>query len=196
MKPVISSIFIFFILVSNSFSNEIIFNQKSITRFLMNPENGSPMIYPLELGHEMKVIKKNNDWLNVTDEKTGLNGWVISDDFGLTKPEGSVTIKDYKKSFNIFSEKLEEMSSSIEEAIGIKTFITTKHIGGVAAIVVANQTWFSGRRHKNQAFQVYEIWKGLNQSPSFLSFQDEMGEEKFIVLSGPNRPRYLKAKEN
>lgn len=194
MKPVIYSIFIFFISISNSFSNEIIFNQKKLTRFLMNPENNSPMIYPLELGHKMKVIKNNDNWINVTDEKTGLNGWVISDDFGSQKPEGAYTIKDYKESFKIFSEKLEEMSSSIEEAIGIKTFISTKHIGGVAAIVVADEAWFSGRRHKNQAFQVYEIWKGLTQSPSFLSFQDEMGEEKFIVLSGPNRPRYLKAK--
>ena len=195
MKPVIFSILIFFIFISNSFSNEIIFNQKKLTRFLMNPENNSPMIYPLELGHEMKVIKNNDNWLNVTDEKTGLNGWVLSDDFGPQKPEGSFMIRDYKESFKTFSEKLEEMSSSIEEAIGIKTFTGTKHIGGVAAVVVAKESWFSGRRHKNQAFQVYEIWKGLTQSPSFLSFQDEMGEEKFIVLSGPNRPRYLKAKK-
>ena len=85
------------------------------------------------------------------------------------------------------------MSKSIEDAIGLKTFIETQHMGGVAAVVVASEDWFLGRRHKNQAFQVYEIWRGLNQTPSFLSFRDESGNEKFIVLSGPHRPRYLKS---
>ena len=85
------------------------------------------------------------------------------------------------------------MSKSIEDAIGLKTFIETQHIGGVAAVVVASEDWFLGRRHKNQAFQVYEIWRGLNQTPSFLSFRDKSGNEKFIVLSGPHRPRYLKS---
>lgn len=185
--------FKFFILYSITNANEMIFNQKKIGQFFMNPETNSPMIYPLELGHKMKIIELKNGWYNVTDEKTGLNGWVKEEDFGVTKPLDSAANSDYEKSFKIFSERLEEMSKSIEDAIGLKTFIETQHMGGVAAVVVASEDWFLGRRHKNQAFQVYEIWRGLNQTPSFLSFRDKSGNEKFIVLSGPHRPRYLKS---
>ena len=185
--------FKFFILYSITNANEMIFNQKKIGQFFMNPETNSPMIYPLELGHKMKIIELKNGWYNVTDEKTGLNGWVKEEDFGVNKPLDSTANSDYKKSFEIFSERLEEMSKSIEDAIGLKTFIETQHMGGVAAVVVASEDWFLGRRHKNQAFQVYEIWRGLNQTPSFLSFRDKSGNEKFIVLSGPHRPRYLKS---
>ena len=85
------------------------------------------------------------------------------------------------------------MSKSIEDAIGVKTFIDVKHIGGVAAKIIADDDWFKGRRHQNQAFQVYEIWKNQNQSPSFLSFRNDRDEEQFIVLSGPHRPRYLRS---
>ena len=193
MKFFLIVFFKFFILYSITNANEMIFNQKKIGQFFMNPETNSPMIYPLELGHKMKIIELKNGWYNVTDEKTGLNGWVKEEDFGVTKPLDSTANSDYKKSFEIFSERLEEMSKSIEDAIGLKTFIETQHMGGVAAVVVASEDWFLGRRHKNQAFQVYEIWRGLNQTPSFLSFRDESGNEKFIVLSGPHRPRYLKS---
>jgi len=193
MKFFLIVFFKFFILYSITNANEMIFNQKKIGQFFMNPETNSPMIYPLELGHKMKIIELKNGWYNVTDEKTGLNGWVKEEDFGVTKPLDSAAKSDYEKSFEIFSERLEEMSKSIEDAIGLKTFIETQHMGGVAAVVVASEDWFLGRRHKNQAFQVYEIWRGLNQTPSFLSFRDESGNEKFIVLSGPHRPRYLKS---
>ena len=193
MKFFLIVFFKFFILYSITNANEMIFNQKKIGQFFMNPETNSPMIYPLELGHKMKIIELKNGWYNVTDEKTGLNGWVKQEDFGVTKPLDSAAKSDYEKSFEIFSERLEEMSKSIEDAIGLKTFIETQHMGGVAAVVVASEDWFLGRRHKNQAFQVYEIWRGLNQTPSFLSFRDESGNEKFIVLSGPHRPRYLKS---
>ena len=193
MKFFLIVFFKFFILYSITNANEMIFNQKKIGQFFMNPETNSPMIYPLELGHKMKIIELKNGWYNVTDEKTGLNGWVKEEDFGVTKPLDSTANSDYEKSFEIFSERLEEMSKSIEEAIGLKTFIETQHMGGVAAVVVASEDWFLGRRHKNQAFQVYEIWRGLNQTPSFLSFRDKSGNEKFIVLSGPHRPRYLKS---
>ena len=193
MKFFLIVFFKFFILYSITNANEMIFNQKKIGQFFMNPETNSPMIYPLELGHKMKIIELKNGWYNVTDEKTGLNGGVKEEDFGVTKPLDSAANSDYEKSFEIFSERLEEMSKSIEDAIGLKTFIETQHMGGVAAVVVASEDWFLGRRHKNQAFQVYEIWRGLNQTPSFLSFRDESGNEKFIVLSGPHRPRYLKS---
>ena len=193
MKFFLIVFFKFFILYSITNANEMIFNQKKIGQFFMNPETNSPMIYPLELGHKMKIIELKNGWYNVTDEKTGLNGWVKEEDFGVTKPLDSAAKSDYEKSFEIFSERLEEMSKSIEDAIGLKTFIETQHMGGVAAVVVASEDWFLGRRHKNQAFQVYEIWRGLNQTPSFLSFRDKSGNEKFIVLSGPHRPRYLKS---
>ena len=85
------------------------------------------------------------------------------------------------------------MSKSIKEAIAIDTFLDVKHLGGAAALIIADDYWFSGRRHANQAFQVYELWRNENQSPSFLSFRNTKNEEQFIVLSGPHRPRYLKS---
>ena len=85
------------------------------------------------------------------------------------------------------------MSKSIKDAISIETFLDVKHLGGAAAVVIADNDWFNGRRHANQAFQVYELWRNENQSPSFLSFKNIDNEEKFIILSGPHRPRYLKS---
>ena len=128
------------------------------------------------------------------DNKTGLKGWVLTESFSYEKPKGDfLSSKDYKSSFNKFKEQVLEMSKSIEEAINIKTFLDVKHIGGAAAYIVADDNWFKGRRHQGQAFQVYDLWKKVNQSPSFLSFKDSNGKEKFIILSGPHRPRYLKA---
>ena len=65
-------------------------------------------------------------------------------------------------------------------------------MGGAAAAIIADDDWFKGRRHANQAFQVYDLWKNQNQSPSFLSLEIKY-EEQFIILSGPHRPRYLKS---
>ena len=86
-----------------------------------------------------------------------------------------------------------EMSKSIKDAISIDTFLKVEHLGGAAEAITADNNWFNGRRHANQAFQVYDLWKNQNQSPSFLSFRNESGVEQFIILSGPHRPRYLKS---
>ena len=179
----------------NVLSNEKVYNQKQFSTFLMQPDKSSPIIYPLELGHEMVIIEKKNEWFKVIDNKTGLKGWTLKDDFGKIEPENSKKNNNSEKSFKIFKEQVMEMSKSIEEAIGIRTFIDVKHLGGVAATVIADDGWFKGRRHQNQAFQVYDLWKNQNQMASFLSFRDKNDEEKFIILSGPHRPRYLKSSE-
>jgi hypothetical protein len=101
--------------------------------------------------------------------------------------------KNYDITFNNFKSRVLEMSKSIKEAIAIDTFLDVKHLGGAAALIIADDAWFEGRRHANQAFQVYELWRNENQSPSFLSFRNTKNEEQFIVLSGPHRPRYLKS---
>ena len=85
------------------------------------------------------------------------------------------------------------MSASIKDAISVDTFLDVKHLGGAAAAVIADDEWFNGKRHANQAFQVYDLWKNQNQSPSFLSFRNQSNKEQFIILSGPHRPRYLKS---
>lgn len=187
-------IFVSLIFLSLSvYAKDKIYNLKPLTNFYMNPEKSSPIIYPIELGYEMFLEKKNGDWYNVRDNNTGLLGWVFKDDFGNKKPSDVSKSSDFDKSFLIFKEKVIEMSKSIEDAIGVKTFTDVKHIGGVAAKIIADDDWFKGRRHQNQAFQVYEIWKNQNQSPSFLSFRNDKDEEQFIVLSGPHRPRYLRS---
>ena len=158
----------------------------------MDAKVDSPVIYPVDLGKEMVVLDRINNWLNLLDKKTGLVGWSL-ENFSSEKPEGDIQFKDYSESFAIFKKRVMEMSKSIKEAISVETFIDVKHLGGAAAVVIADDEWFNGRRHANQAFQVYELWKNQNQSPSFLSFKNSSDEEKFIILSGPHRPRYLKS---
>ncbi len=174
-------------------SEEIVYALKSISNFYMNPNIEAPVIYPIDLGKEMVIIKKENDWLNLLDKQTGLVGWSAVENFSSLKPDKLAPTKNYDKSFQIFKERVLEMSKSIKEAISIDTFLDVEHLGGAAAVVIADDDWFSGRRHANQAFQVYEMWKNQNQSPSFLSFKNSSKEEQFIILSGPHRPRYLKS---
>ncbi|MBF91588.1 MAG: hypothetical protein CMP34_02130 [Rickettsiales bacterium] len=188
--------FFLIILMLISFSvnaDDTIFSNKTLSNFFMNPKEDAPIIYPVELGKKMNLRGSNDLWYNVLDERTGLVGWVLKENYSKEKPQKKSEKQNYKQSFKIFKERVLEMSDSIKEAISIETFTDVKHLGGAAAVVVADDQWFNGRRHSNQAFQVYEIWKGLNQSPSFLSFRNSKDEEQFIVLSGPHRPRYLKS---
>ncbi|MDC3091748.1 SH3 domain-containing protein [Rickettsiales bacterium] len=192
MKQFFLTLFLSLFFCNQVFSEEKIFNLKKISTFHMSPDQNSPIIYPLELGHEMVVEERADEWLKVQDKTTGLKGWVFSEGFGQVNPGKPKNDSIYNDSFIIFKEKVLEMSKSIENAIGMKTFIDVSHLGGVAAVIIADDEWFKGRRHQNQAFQVYDIWKDQNQSASFLSFRTENNIEKFIILSGPHRPRYLK----
>ena len=191
----IYTFFCYVILLKSTFA-ETIFNNKTLSNFYINKQLNSPIIYPLELGHELELIEVSDVWSNVMDNKTGLKGWVLSENFSNEKPKGEfLSSKDFDKSFQKFREQVLEMSKSIQDAIKIKTFIDVKHIGGAAAYIIADDNWFNGRRHQGQAFQVYDLWKKVNQSPSFLSFKDSTGKERFIILSGPHRPRYLKVED-
>ena len=196
MKQFFLTLLLSFFFFNQVFSEEKIFNLKEISTFHMDPDQNSPIIYPIELGHEMVVEERKGEWINVKDKITGLKGWVFSENFSEVNPGNLKNDGIYNDSFKIFKEKVIEMSNSIEDAIGIKTFTDVTHLGGVAAIVIADDDWFKGRRHQNQAFQVYDIWKDQNQTASFLSFRTKDGVEKFIVLSGPHRPRYLKREVN
>lgn len=184
---------ILFFIPLNPITSEQIFNGVNITNFYIGPSSESSIIYPLELGHEMSVKKTEDEWIQVLDEQTGLVGWVLKKDFLTERPDEKLNKKDYSAIFMEFKERVLEMSKAIEDAIRIKTFNKVVHLGGAAAYVEANDEWFMGKRHHQQAFQVYEIWKGVNQSPSFLSFRDSKNKERFIVLSGPHRPRILKS---
>ena len=174
-------------------SEEILYAKKTISNFYMNPSMDAPVIYPVDAGKKMILISKKDGWLNLLDEQTGLVGWSSDENFSKDKPAKTLESKDYDESFKIFKERVLEMSKSIKDAISIDTFVDVEHLGGAAAVVIAEDNWFKGRRHANQAFQVYEMWKNQNQSPSFLSFRNLKKEEQFIILSGPHRPRYLKS---
>ena len=193
MKKILLSAIL--ILSFNISSSEEIYNNFQLSNFYISPSVDSPIIYPLELGHIMLVQETKKDWIKVMDKKTGLIGWVFEKNFSKDKPKKSLNEKDYKSIFSKFKENVLEMSDSIEKAIKVKTFTDVRHLGGAAAEIIADDLWFLGRRHQNQAFQVYEIWKNINQSPSFLSFKDSKNIERFIVLSGPHRPRILKSQK-
>ena len=193
MKNFIYIISLFLFLFNVVKSEEILYATKSISNFYMNPSVDAPVIYPVDAGKKMILISKKDRWLNLLDEQTGLVGWSSDENFSNDKPTKTLESKDYKESFKIFKERVLEMSKSIKDAIAIDTFVEVEHLGGAAAVVIADDNWFKGRRHANQAFQVYEMWKNQNQSPSFLSFRNLNKEEQFIILSGPHRPRYLKS---
>ena len=190
IKTLILSIILFF----NSLSaSEKVFSVKELSNMYIQPSKNSSIIYPIEIGKEFVLKGEEGDWLNVLDEITGLVGWVKKDQLSFNKPTGTFNMKDYNQSFKIFKQRVLEMSASIKDAISIDTFLDVKHLGGAAAAVIADDEWFKGKRHANQAFQVYDLWKNQNQSPSFLSFRNESNKEQFIILSGPHRPRYLKS---
>ena len=174
-------------------AREKVFSVKELSNMFIQPSEKSPIIYPIEMGKEFLLKAEDGEWSNVLDEKTGLVGWVRKDQLSPNKPKGVFKGKDYDKSFKIFKERVLEMSASIKDAISVDTFLDVKHLGGAAAAVIADDEWFNGKRHANQAFQVYDLWKNQNQSPSFLSFRNESNKEQFIILSGPHRPRYLKS---
>ena len=159
----------------------------------IQPSENSPIIYPIEIGKEFVLKEEKDEWLNVLDEITGLVGWIRKDQLSFNKPSATLKGKDYNQSFKIFKQRVLEMSASIKDAISVETFLDVKHLGGAAAVIIADDEWFKGKRHANQAFQVYDLWKNQNQSPSFLSFRNESNKEQFIILSGPHRPRYLKS---
>ena len=190
IKTLILSIILFF----NSLSaSEKVFSVKELTNMYIQPSENSPIIYPIEIGKEFMLKGEESDWSNVLDEITGLVGWVKKDQLSFNKPTGTLKRKDYNQSFKIFKQRVLDMSASIKDAISVDTFLDVKHLGGAAAAVIADDEWFKGKRHANQAFQVYDLWKNQNQSPSFLSFRNESDKEQFIILSGPHRPRYLKS---
>ena len=174
-------------------ANEKVFSVKELTNMFIQPSENSPIIYPIEIGKEFVLEGEKDEWLNVLDEKTGLVGWIRKDQLSSKKPSETVKSKDYDQSFKIFKQRVLAMSASIKDAISVETFLDVKHLGGAAAAVIADDEWFKGKRHANQAFQVYDLWKNQNQSPSFLSFRNESNKEQFIILSGPHRPRYLKS---
>ena len=190
----IKTLILFSVLFFNSlFASEKVFSVKEITNMFIQPSEKSPIIYPIEIGKEFVLKGEKEEWLNVLDEKTGLVGWVRKDQLSPNKPSETTKGKDYDESFKIFKQRVLDMSASIKDAISVDTFLDVKHLGGAAAVVIADDQWFKGKRHANQAFQVYDLWKNQNQSPSFLSFRDESNKEQFIILSGPHRPRYLKS---
>ena len=190
IKTFILSIILFF----NSLSaSEKVFSVKELTNMYIQPSENSPIIYPIEIGKEFVLKGEEEEWSNVLDEITGLVGWIRKDQLSFNKPTGTFNGKDYNQSFKIFKQRVLEMSASIKDAISVDTFLDVKHLGGAAAAIIADDEWFKGKRHANQAFQVYDLWKNQNQSPSFLSFRNESNKEQFIILSGPHRPRYLKS---
>ena len=160
MKKINILLILFFntVFINKLFSEEI-FSNKTFNNFYMSPNTDSPIIYPVELGHKMLVKEKNDGWVKVLDDRTGLVGWVLIDSFSDKEPINNLKKIDYSKRFELFKDRVMEMSKS------------------------------------NQAFQVYEMWRGVNQSPSFLSFRNSKGKEIFIVLSGPHRPRLLKSNQ-
>ena len=196
MRNILIYFFLLFFTPIIILANDYIYSLKQISTFVMEPDNNSPIIYPLELGHKMKLKKEVGEWYNVLDEITGIEGWVAKSEFGFDKPSETSARNNFEDSFSVFRERVLEMSKSIKEAIGVETFLEIKHLGGVSASIVASDEWFKGRRHQGQAFQVYEMWKNQNQTPSFLSFKNKRNEEQFIVMSGPHRPRLLRSNKN
>ncbi|MBS91553.1 MAG: hypothetical protein CMM95_00670 [Rickettsiales bacterium] len=187
-------LFVFFVFSFDYLkSKEKMYSVTELSNLYVEPNIESPIIYPIDLGKELIIKKKNDKWFSVLDEQTGLVGWVQKEFLSDNQPEENLKKKDYKSSFKAFRGRVLEMSASIKDAISIETFLDVKHLGGAAAVVIAHNEWFQGRRHANQAFQVYDMWKNQNQSPSFLSFRNESDVEQFIILSGPHRPRYLKS---
>ena len=54
-------------------SEEKLYAVKTVSNFHMNSSLDSPVIYPIDQGKEMILLTKENDWLNLLDNKKNLN---------------------------------------------------------------------------------------------------------------------------
>lgn len=156
----------------------------------------SSVIFPLALNQKLIEKDRKDDWIRVLEPTTGLVGWVLLKDLSvkrLTDPGEQVV----KGGFEAFKAYFVELNNALEETIGEKPFIEVRQVKEGMAQVLANDFWLDARRHQHNAFSLFNTWKSANGGgPSILSFADKDGDEKFIVIDGPHRPRYLKRQPN
>ncbi len=162
--------------------------------FYVAPDVRSATIFPLDMGRELIELERQDEWIKARDDLTGLIGWVVPQFLGPDLPAGveeSVT-RDRKVEFDTFKQRFDQLSQSISDATGYTAFHRVEHMGGGAARIFTDSDWYHSRRSEQQAFRLFDMWKGANAGqPVVLSFADDQGKERFIVLDGPNRPRLL-----
>ena len=158
------------------------------------PDVRSPTIFPLDIGRELIVLERQDEWIKARDGLTGLIGWTIAQFLGPDLPPGieERTTRDRKVEFEAFKQRFDQLSQSISDATGYTAFLRVEHVGGGAARIFTDRDWYHSRRSEQQAFRLFDMWKAANAGQSVvLSFADDQGKERFIVLDGPNRPRLL-----
>lgn len=164
--------------------------------FYSEADPASSVIFPLVLNQKLIEKERKDDWIRALEPTTGLVGWVLLKSLSpqqLSDPGGEVA----KGGFEVFKIYFDELNNALEESIGEKPFIEIRQVKEGVAQVVANDFWLDSRRHENNAFSLFNTWKSANGGgPSILSFTDKGGDEKFIVIDGPHRPRYLKRQPN
>ncbi len=160
------------------------------------PDVRSPAIFPLDIGRKLIVLEHRGEWIRARDGLTGLIGWVIPQFLGPDLPAEVAELTTHNRTieFEAFKERFNQLSQSISDVTGYTPFRRVEHMGGGAARVFADPGWYQSRRSEQQAFRIFNMWKAANAGqPVVLSFSDDQGTERFIVLDGPNRPRLLTA---
>jgi len=84
------------ILLSKSVYAEAFFSVRDVSNIYMQPSVDSPIIYPIEQGKKLILKKKQDEWANVLDEKTGLVGWIQKELISKKKQKNSPKANNYK----------------------------------------------------------------------------------------------------
>ena len=156
----------------------------------------SSVIFPLSRNQKLIEKDQKDDWVQVLEPTRGLVGWVRLKDLSLQRltDTGEPVVTG---GFKVFEDYFTDLNHGLEETLGEKPFIGLKKIKDGVAQVLANDFWLDSSRHEHNAFNLFNTWKGANGGkPSILSFADKDGDEKFIIIDGPHRPRYLKRQPN
>ena len=100
--------------------------------------------------------------------------------------------RQQQASFEIFEEFYNGVNERVGTAMGEPPFLKLEMVSGGLVRITAADPWLANPRHKMVAFNLHKMWKGASGGvPVILSFADKAGVEQFIIIDGPNRPRYL-----
>jgi len=168
------------------------------TPFFTGPGMENQVIGLLGKNQSLIELSRDGEWVEVRDSLTKLVGWVHESELKVQAPENLEAMAEEQQAhFEAFEEFYDGVNERVGAALGQPPFLKIELISGGLARITADDTWLANKRHKMVAFNLHKMWKAASGGvPVILSFADKAGVEQFIVIDGPNRPRYLTPQKN
>jgi len=166
---------------------------KDSTPFFTGPGMENQVIGLMRKNQSLVELSRDGEWVEVRDGLTELVGWVHESELKTEEPEDLDDMaRQQQAHYEMFEEFYNGVNERVGTAMGAPPFLKIEHISGGFVRITAADQWLANKRHKMVAFNLHKMWKGASGGvPVILSFADKTGVEQFIVIDGPNRPRYL-----